>query len=72
VGRSVKRDVVQGREQDASFQVLEGRPEFDATTCGGFAITRIDGILDRHGPSWAKRPAFRVIANALACHEHRP
>jgi hypothetical protein len=70
MSRSVKLDVVHGREQDASFQVLERGPEFDATY-SGLAIARIDGILGRHGPSWAKRPTFRVIANALACHEHR-
>jgi hypothetical protein len=68
MGRFVNVDVLDRGEQDTPFQVFERGSEFD-TARGAFAIACIDCILSPHGPSWAKRPAFRVIANAIFCHE---
>jgi hypothetical protein len=64
MSRAVNLDVVHRGEQDTAFQVLECGSEFDATW-GRFTIACTGGILDRHGPSWAKRPTLPVISNAL-------
>jgi hypothetical protein len=61
---SVNRDVVDGGEQNPAFQILDRGSKRDATYFS-FAIARIDNILGRHGPSWAKRPTLGVFSNAL-------
>jgi hypothetical protein len=63
---SVDRDVGDRRQQDTTFQVLERTLEHN-TALRGFKTARINSILDRHGPSWAKHATLSVFSKRCFC-----
>jgi hypothetical protein len=62
---------VMGRwQQQTTFQVFDGRLEFDTAACGS-TTGLIDDIRGRHGPSWARLPAQTEIQNDLSATPRR-